>query len=44
MAIKVGWRTVKFSIYECVVKLVISPFLFESRRLSVAVMRKAALV
>jgi len=44
MAIKVGWRTVKFSIYECAVLLVVSPFLFESRRESVAVMRKSALV
>ena len=29
MTIKVGWRTVKFSIYECAVLLVFSPFLFE---------------
>jgi len=44
MAIKVGWRTVKFSIYECAVLLVVSPFLFESRRESGAAMRKSALV
>ena len=52
MTIKVGWRVVKFSIYEYAIvsrtekflgKLVVSPFLFESRRLSVAVMCKAAL-